>query len=147
MLPTTRRPRRQEGKSQTCLTVIAALQQPLSVGFSSSCDVQIKSSPDANFSSLLSKLCFSPSSEQSAGGKKERKIRSQVPSRLTLRGSGLGATPLLETHAEYFLFLNELEAEAPTASVFSWQMSEGEKENRLRENVKPDGQVLRPRRS
>lgn len=41
MLPTTRRPRRQEGKSQTCLTVIAALHQPLSLGFSSFCDVQI----------------------------------------------------------------------------------------------------------
>lgn len=39
------------------------------------------SSPDANFPPLPSKLYLSPTSEQSAGVNKKRKIRSQVPSR------------------------------------------------------------------
>lgn len=67
--------------SQTRLTVIAALHQPLSVGFSSSCDVQINPAPMQTFSPLASKLCFSLTSEQSAGREKERKIRSEVPRR------------------------------------------------------------------
>ena len=67
--------------SQTRLTVIAALHQPLSVGFSSSCDVQINPAPMQTFSPLASKLCFSLTSEQSAGREKERKIRSQAPRR------------------------------------------------------------------
>lgn len=61
------------------LTVIAALHQPLSVGFSFFLRCANKST-DANFS-LLSKLCFSPTSEQAIGEKKESKIRNQVPSR------------------------------------------------------------------
>lgn len=52
----------QEGKSQTLLTVIAALHQPLSLGFSSFLRCANKSSPDANFF-LLSELCFSPTSK------------------------------------------------------------------------------------
>lgn len=48
-------------------------------------------------------------------------------------GLELGATPLLEAHAEYFpFFLNELEAEAPTASLFSWRMSERAKKTASR---------------
>lgn len=58
-----------------------------------------------------------------------KKIRSQVLAEEHW-SSGLEATPLLKAHAEYFLFffspffLNELEAEAPTASLLSRQMSE-----------------------
>ncbi|XP_072616566.1 uncharacterized protein [Vulpes vulpes] len=70
------------------------LHQPLSAGLAASCDVQIKSSPDANSppTPLLSKLCFVPSSERSAGGKSGAKSPADEQQALT-PGLGAGRDP------------------------------------------------------
>lgn len=62
------------------------------------------------FSPFFSKLCFSPTFEQSAGGNKTKqkntseKFGAKSLADEQLRVSGLEASPLAEAHAEYFLF-------------------------------------------
>lgn len=60
-------------KSETRLTVIAALHKPLSLEVVSFCDVQINPAPMQTFFALLSKLRFSSTFEQPAGGRKKGK--------------------------------------------------------------------------
>lgn len=120
MLPTMRRPRRQEGKSQPNAPHrdLGFAPTPLRwILFFLRC--ANKSSPDANFFPFPSKLCFRPTSEQPAGQEKERKSGAKSPADEHCGVRGWRRPPFWKrTRSISSFFLNELEAEAPTACLF-----------------------------
>lgn len=106
--------------------MIAALHQPLSVGFSSPSEVQIIPAPVQTLAPSFQTLLQSNFGAIGASEKGEENPElSPQPINTPRFRAGGDDPPFPEAHAEYFLvFLNELEAEAPTASLSSWQMSE-----------------------
>lgn len=66
---------------------------PLSVGFSFSCDVQINPAP-MHFPLFFTNSYFSPTSEQSVGGKKKEENPEPSPQPKNTPGFGAGGDPL-----------------------------------------------------
>lgn len=110
--------------SQTRLTVISALHQPLSVGFSSSCDVQINPAPMQTFSPFLP----NSASVQLPSNRRDKKRRGNPepsPQPMNTAGFGAGGDPPSGSARGVFpLFFSMNWRPKRQRLVFSWQMNE-----------------------